>query len=225
MMFSTICRALPVWTRAALPGAVALALAACAGTPAAPPLPQTDSAGQPILAAGDVVIAGQEAAHAMMDLPEVADAATPPLVRFEGVTNALPTPVDTEPYTDLLRDRLLLITREKLRFVEHTLPPLHSHKGHKASAPPADSGADYEVTARLRPDSSEDTYLIEIQFIDIHMGQPLFTGLYRIRPEAPTQPTYAPADAGGSTIESTAPSAPSYNNPPYPPAAGGSTLQ
>ncbi len=189
------------WSRAALFAAATLALAACASVPNAPPLPQTDAAGEPILPADDVAIAGQEAAHSIMDLPEVSQAQVPPLVRFEHVTSRLATPVDTEPYTDLLRDRLLLLTREKLRFVEHTLPPLHGKKGKGT----AEGNADYEITAVLGPDAGPDTYLIRIQFVDLHSGMPIFSGLYRIRPEAESAPAPAESPTG---IESTAPMPP-----------------
>ena len=115
------------------------------------------------------------------------------------------TPIDTEPYTDLLRDRLLLLAREKLRFVEHTLPPLH---GKKSKSPPS-SSADDEITAVLGPDAGPDTYLIRIQFVDLHSGQPIFSGLYRIRPEAEPAPEPAPEPAespsAATGIESTAP--------------------
>ena len=189
------------WSRAACFAGAAMALAACASVPNAPPLPQMDAAGEPILPADDVAIAGQEASHSIMDLPEVSQAQVPPLVRFEHVTSSLAAPVDTEPYTDLLRDRLLLLTREKLRFVEHTLPPLH---GKKSKSPPS-SSADYEITAVLGPDAGPDTYLIRIQFVDLHSGQPIFSGLYRIRPEAEAAPEPAENPAAATGIESTAP--------------------
>jgi hypothetical protein len=191
------------WSRVVLPAAATLALAACASVPNAPPLPQMDAAGEPILPADDVAVAGQEASHSIMDLPEVSQAQVPPLVKFEHVTSKLGTPIDTEPYTDLLRDRLLLLTREKLRFVEHTLPPLHGKKG--KGAPSGGGAADYEITAVLGPDAGPDTYLIRIEFVDLHSGQPIFSGLYRIRPEAQPAPEPAESPAAATGIESTAP--------------------
>jgi hypothetical protein len=191
-------------SRLALPAAATLALAACASVPNEPPLPQMDAAGEPILPADDVAVAGQEASHSIMDLPEVAQATVPPLVKFEHVTSALAAPIDTEPYTDLLRDRLLLLTREKLRFVEHTLPPLHGKKG-KKGAGVSGGNADYEITAVLGPDAGPDTYLIRIEFVDLHTGQPIFSGLYRIRPEAQPAPEPVESPAAATGIESTAP--------------------
>src|SRR3984885_1244422 len=123
--------------------AFALTLAACA------PMEDEDStvgsrlaqppAGTPPqkpVDAGDIAIVGQEVAHSIMDLPVVANATVPPLVQFTGVTSIVDKPIDTEPYTQLLRDRILLLTREKLRFVEHTLPPyVPPTKKHKKAEP------------------------------------------------------------------------------------------
>jgi hypothetical protein len=228
MMMSKIWKKLPGWTRAALPGLATLALVACAGTPAAPPEPQTDSSGETILAAGDIAIAGQLASHSIMDLPEVANATVPPLVRFVGVTSSAGAAIDTAPYTELLRDRMLLITREKLRFVERTLPPLHAHKGKHAKDVSSDLGhADDEVTAVLGGNPGGGNYLVRIQFIDLSSGQPLFTGVYRIRPEANAEPSGGTSIPGGDNgpLESTAPSAPTGGPAPYPPGQGSSTIQ
>ena len=136
--------------------AFALALAACAPVddsigsrlaqpPAGAPKPKP-------VEAGDIAIVGQEVAHSIMDLPVVAGASVPPLVQFTGVTSIIDKPIDTDPYTELLRDRLLLLTREKLRFVEHTLPPYVPHEfeeGQKKSSPQPGSSAKHDQS-RLR---------------------------------------------------------------------------
>jgi hypothetical protein len=207
---------------------LALAMAACAPEdstvgshlaqppPNSPPREATD--------AGDIAIVGQDAAHSILDLPVIADASTPPLVQFTGVTSIITPPIDTDPYTELLRDRLLLLTREKLRFVERTLPPLviTSKKGHK-KAPAASSeestGPDYQVLAELRGQADAEFYRVQIQFINIHTNEILFDGLYRIRkesamdqsPDVPPDQTQAPLAPDGT------PSAP-------PPDSGSSTL-
>jgi hypothetical protein len=206
-------------------GVAALALAACASTnlPPVPAQPEVDSSGQPIIEAGDVAIAGQLVSHSIMDLPEVADASKPPLVRFSGVTSIVNGPVDTAPYTGLLRDRLLLLTREKLRFVERQLPPLGAHKSkHKAVGGPidVDTDADYEITAQLRGNYDDDTYLMEVRFIDIHSGVPSFSGDYRIGKEAQAAPAAAPTASAAPPdqhIESTDPTPIDVDAPPPPP--------
>jgi hypothetical protein len=184
----------------------ALALTACAGMnpdedstlgsrlaqppPNAPP--------QPVADAGDVAIVGQEFAHSVMDLPAVSGAAVPPLVQFKGVTSIVDQPIDTEPYTELLRDRLLLITREKLRFVEHTLPPyVPGKKHHKEEAQPQQNteNPDYEILAELRGHATADFYRIQIEFVDTRTNEILFNGLYKIRPESGEQ---APQPSAGS---------------------------
>ncbi len=166
--------------------------------------------------ANDITIVGQEVAHSIMDLPVIAGAAVPPLVQFNGVTSIVvgPVPVDTDPYTELFRDRLLLLTRLKLRFVEHTLPPLivsTPKKGKKkketAPTPEAVETPDYQVLAEMRGHYDDDLYRIQVQFVDAHTGDVLFDGLYRIRKEAaPADPVPTPVDA--------APNAPPNAPPP-----------
>jgi hypothetical protein len=121
------------------------------------------------------------------------------MVQFTGVTSIIDKPVDTEPYTELLRDRLLLLTREKLRFVERTLPPLITSASKKVKskkdipAPVAvSSDPDYQVLAEMRGRTEDDYYKIQIQFVDFHTGEVLFNGLYRIRKEIPPEPIAAP---------------------------------
>jgi hypothetical protein len=220
--------------------AALLALAGCAETdnPASSHLaqvPAVDAAtGQPIIEAGDIAIVGQLVAHSLMALPEVADAEKPPLVQFTGVTSVVTGPVDTSPYTELLRDRLLLLTREKLRFVERQLPPLTSHKikHHKDVPAPidVDSDADYQILAELRGNFDDDDYHIQVQFVDLHSSQVLFNGLYRIRKEAQDNAPQGPATIISPTIESTAPNPanpvdPGSSTTTPPPPSGDSTIQ
>jgi len=182
-------------------------------------LPQVDASGQPIIDGSDIAIVGQELSHALMDLSEISGATIPPLVQFKGVTSVVNGPVDTAPYTELLRDRLLLLTREKLRFVERRLPPLHGHKK-DVSPTEGDTDAQYELTAQLRGQFNDPYYLIDIQFSDTHSGEVVFHGLYRIRKELeeqPAAPTTAPGAPQDSTLESTAP-----NPAPAPDPSGGS---
>jgi len=210
MIFLKTVTSLPVWGRGALLGAGALLLSACAevDNTANSKLSQpAEAAGPPITDAGDIAIAGQEVAHSIMDLPEVATAPKPPLVRFTGVTSIVNGPVDT-PYTGLLRDRLLLLTREKLRFVERELPPLRSHKikSMKDLPPPVDidTDADYQILAELRGNYDDDFYRIQIQFLDLHSNQVLFNGLYRIRKEV-SNASNGQTTISDQPIESTAP--------------------
>lgn len=172
--------------------------------------------------AGDIAIAGQNFAHAIRALPEVVSAPKPPMVRFTGVTSVVTgkVPVDTDPYTQLLRDRLVLGCREKLRFVERELPPLviasPKKSKSKKDVPPSvatTSDPDYQVLAELRGSYDSDFYKIQMQFVDFHTGAVLFNALYRIRkeiqppPEAPmplSQPVQDPAQApatGGSSLQ------------------------
>jgi len=212
---------------------VVLAVVACApvddtiGSRLAQPPP-----GAPLrkpIEAGDIAIVGQDVAHDIVNLPAIADAPVPPLVQFTGVTSIIAPPIDTDPYTELLRDRLLLLTREKLRFVERTLPPLviAPKKGKGKKAPPpvvdADSDPDYQVLAELRGRADDDFYKIQIQFVDIHTSEVLFDGLYRIRKEASDQSPEPPEEAQPpAALDGAAPPAAPTEAAPSP--AGSSTL-
>ena len=193
--------------------ALALTLAACA--------PVDDSIGshleqpaagmpKPVpIEAGDIAIVGREVAHSIMELPIVANATVPPLVQFTGVTSIIDKPIDTDPYTELLRDRLLLLTRLKLRFVEHTLPPYvpPSKKKKAVESQPVQNteNADYEILAELRGHAEDEFYKIQVEFVDIHSSEVLFNGLYRIRREADVEPSDEPA---GNDQTPSAPSEP-----------------
>jgi hypothetical protein len=172
---------------------LALAMTACApvddsiGSHLAQPPAGTPP--QKATEAGDIAIVGQDVSRSIMELPVIANATVPPVVQFTGVTSIVDKPIDTEPYTELLRDRLLLLTREKLRFVEHTLPPYvpPTKKGKKkaAAAPPAENTeADYQILAELRGHAEADFYKIQVEFVDTRSNEVLFNGLYRIQPEA-----------------------------------------
>jgi hypothetical protein len=142
--------------------------------------------------AGDIAIVGQEVAHSIMDLPVVSGAEVPPLVQFMGVTSIVKPPIDTEPYTELLRDRLLLLTRLKLRFVERTLPPyVPPTKKHKKAAQTQPiqntENPDYQILAELRGHGDDEFYRIQVQFVDVHTNEVLFDGLYKINKEGEEQ--------------------------------------
>jgi hypothetical protein len=145
--------------------------------------------------AGDIAIVGQEVAHSIMDLPVISGASVPPLVQFMGVNSIVSPPIDTDPYTELLRDRLLLLTREKLRFVERTLPAYvpPTKKGKKKAAAQTQpvqntTNPDYEILAELRGHGDADFYRIQVEFVDVHSNGILFNGLYRIHKEAAVEP-------------------------------------
>jgi hypothetical protein len=199
----------------------AVSLAGCAGMnldednvtgsrlaqpPPGQPLPKAEEV-------GDITIAGQNFAHAIMDLPAVSGATVPPLVQFNGVTSIVNPPIDTEPYTELLRDRLLLLTREKLRFLEHTLPPYVPGKKHAIDKQPVQntSDPDFQILAELRGHAEADFYRIQIEFVDAHSHQVLYNGLYHIRPEAGEQQS-APEPAGNNVQQPP----PEPDRPPVP---------
>lgn len=215
--------------------AFALALASCApvddsiGSHLAQPPAGTPP--QKPVDAGDIAIVGQEVAHSIMDLPVIASAPIPPLVQFTGVTSIIDKPIDTDPYTQLLRDRLLLLTREKLRFVEHTLPPYvpPTKKGkHKKEIPQQPdqntTEPDYEILAELRGHAEDDFYKIQVEFVDIHTNEVLFNGLYRIAKEATDQPPPEPTDDTQMPPPPSPPPAQDTTVPPAPAPNGNGVL-
>jgi len=187
----------------------ALALGACATTSTDDTtnsqLTQPAGSAPEMIEAGDIAIAGQDFAKSIRDLPQVAGASTPPMARFTGVTSIVTgkMPVDTAPYTNLLRDRLVLGCREKLRFVERQLPPLvitPAKKSKKKPEPaPAAADPDYQVLAELRGSHDDDFYKIQMQFVDFHTGQVLYNGLYHIRKEVAPPPSDVPTATAPST--------------------------
>jgi hypothetical protein len=207
--------------RSTLMAACGLMLAACAGmnedvdSTVGSRLAQPPAGAPPQAAieAGDIAIVGQEVAHSILDLPVIANAAVPPLVRFAGVTSIVDQPLDTDPYTELLRDRLLLLTRLKLRFVEHTLPPyIPGKKARKAERQPAQNteNPDYEILAELRGHATSEFYRIQVEFVDLRSNEILFNGLYHIHPEATDQP---PPEPTGTPEPPPPPAAPASNIP------------
>lgn len=190
----------PVWYGLIL--VLALALAGC-GTPVDETLgsrltQSADPQAQVATNVGDIAIAGQEVAKVIRNYPDVAAAKVPPLIEFKGVTSIVngPIPVDTEPYSVLLRDRLLVGAHEKVRYIEPQLPQLDfssSKKGKKAATPRVVSMPDpqYQVLAELHGSYGADFYKIQIQFVDYHTGAVLFNGLYQIRPEVQAPPPTA----------------------------------
>jgi hypothetical protein len=232
------------WGRGALLATAALALVSCAGevdntTGSRLTQPPPGSPVVPPTPAGDITIVGQEVGHAILDLPEVANATVPPLVQFTGVTSIIesPTPIDTQPYTDLLRDRLLLITRLKLRFIERTLPAYvapNAKKSKKKAEPSSTSpvqnttNPDYQILAELRGRYDADLYKIQVEFVQVSSGTVLFNGLYSIRKEGPTNydttPSQQAAEPTGDTVAPPAPEPQTipdpYRQPPVAAPAG-----
>jgi len=170
----------------------------------------------PPVDAGDIALVGQDVARQIQQIPAIAEASTPPLVRFNGVTSIVIPPIDTAPYTELLRDRLLLLTREKLRFVEHTLPP-YSPGGHKkhVEASSESSDAEYQVLAEIRGQAKAPTYKVQVEFVQIGSGNILFNQTYRISKEDQGQPS---AD---SYTPPMAPQSPGQQAPPPKPKNDG----
>jgi hypothetical protein len=213
-----------------------LVLGACATTPVDDTLnsrltqPGSPAAEKPI-DAGDIAIAGQYAAHSIRDLPQIANSPKPLMVQFTGATSIVDGPVDTEPYTNLLRDRLVVGSHEKLRYVERELPPLVLAKPKKIKSkkdlpPPVqvESDPDYQVLAELRGNFTDDLYKIQIQFVDFHTGEVLFNGLYRIRKEMPSEPSnqttittqtiQSPSQSPETGVSAPPPSQPPPSTPP-----------
>ena len=205
--------------------ALALSLAACTsdedstvGSHLSQPPP--NSPPRKPVESGDIAIVGQNVAHAIMDLPAISSATVPPMVQFGGVTSIVVPPIDTEPYTELFRDRLILLTREKLRFQERTLPMLVTGKKakHAASSTPETSDEpEYKVLAEMRGHADDDTYRIQVQFVDLRTNDILLDELYRISKEDGGSQESAPSEQSSAPMAPPSmPSAPPVQQQPAP---------
>jgi PBP1b-binding outer membrane lipoprotein LpoB len=66
----------------------------------------------------DIGAAAQKAAESIVNLPQIAQAATPPTVLITPVMNRSASPIDTELYTVKLRGILMQYDRGKVRFLD-----------------------------------------------------------------------------------------------------------
>ena len=109
-------------TKSFLPVVVAVILAAGCSTPKKPSVRYVDP-GAPGAQAGtgiesqDIGAAAQKAAVSILNLPQIAQAATPPTVIITPVTNHSASPVDTELYTVKMRGILMQYSGSKVRFL------------------------------------------------------------------------------------------------------------
>ena len=109
-------------TKSFLPVVVAVILAVGCSTPKKPSVRYVDP-GAPGAQAGtgiesqDIGAAAQKAAVSILNLPQIAQAATPPTVIITPVTNHSASPVDTELYTVKMRGILMQYSGSKVRFL------------------------------------------------------------------------------------------------------------
>ena len=170
---------------------------------------------------GDIAVAGSNIAEAIRTLPEIVSAPKPPIIQLQAVTSiVINGPVDTEPYANLLRDRLNAGDDNKVHYMERQLPQLN-HVKRERSDDDANMSADYNLFAELQGNARNSYLTIQVQLIDARTSQVVFDKSYHIRQEGPS------SDApGGANVETQiVDPAPTPGTNPYQPvipSSGGS---
>ncbi len=169
---------------------------------------------------GDLALAGSNIAQQIRTLPVITSAAHPPIIELQGVTSVVTNGIiDTEPYADLLRDRLNAGDDNKVRFMERQLP--QTAVKHRHGAKPAsdeDVSPDYRLFAELQGNASKPVLVLQIQLIDANSNAIVFDHSYVIQKETgsdspagdmgveqqmqppPQQPPQRPQPQGGGLV-------------------------
>ncbi len=146
--------------------------------------------------AGDIAVAGSTMAQEIRTLPVILAAPKPPIIQLQGVTSIVQNgPIDTEPYSNLLRDRLNAGDDNKVHYMERQLPQARHHR--EGSDNDLDMSADYQLMAELQGNARHPMLTLQVQLIDAHTNQIVFDQSYRIRQEAASPD--APGGAGDNT--------------------------
>jgi hypothetical protein len=165
---------------------------------------------------GDLAVAGSNIAQSIRSLPEILAAAKPPIIQLQGVTSiVINGPIDTEPYADLLRDRLNAGDDNKVHYMERQLPQLH-HERREKSDDDLSMSPDYQLFAELQGNAKKPTLTLQIQLINVHTQQVAFDHRYHISQEAPSTDAPGGGYNGDQNIQTVEP-APTPGSNPYEP--------
>jgi PBP1b-binding outer membrane lipoprotein LpoB len=130
----------------------------------------------------DIGAAAQKAAQSIVNLPQIAQAPTPPTVLITPVTNRSASPIDTELYTTKLRGILMQYDTGKVRFlardtswnVNNNEQALRQRGEVQQGAARNAATYDYILTAELRGISSSseagrsEYFLVAFKLVDMN---------------------------------------------------------
>ena len=130
----------------------------------------------------DIGAAAQKAAQSIVNLPQIAQAATPPTVLMTPVTNHSASPVDTELYTVKMRGILMQYGNNKVRFLARDAGwDANKHEQDLRKSGEVQQGAarnaatyDYILTAEVRGISGSNSagrseyFLVAFKLVDFN---------------------------------------------------------
>jgi hypothetical protein len=128
----------------------------------------------------DIVAAANKAAASIVNLPQIAQAPTPPIVLITPVVNRSAAPVDTDLYTTKLRGILMSYAPDKVRFLARDVgfetskreEQLRAQGEVRAGRPRSAHTYDYILTAEVRGISAagggaqSEYYLVAFKLVD-----------------------------------------------------------
>jgi penicillin-binding protein activator len=155
----------------------------------------------------DVTAAANQAAQSILNVPEIARAAQPPIIMITAVQNKSSSPVDTSLYTSILRDTLIANAGSKMRFLDRSQASTNQREqemidsGEVAGAgvPAADRQAatyDYILTAELQGigmasgQGQSDYFRIAFKLVDRRTDLVPWTNAYQIKKEGRDSAVY-----------------------------------
>lgn len=155
----------------------------------------------------DVTAAANQAAQSILNVPEIARAAQPPVIMITAVQNKSSSPVDTSLYTSILRDTLIANAGSKMRFLDRSQAGtnqreqemIESGEVKGAGVPAADRQAatyDYILTAELQGigmasgQGQSDYFRIAFKLVDRRTDLVPWTNAYQIKKEGKDSAVY-----------------------------------
>lgn len=155
----------------------------------------------------DVNAAVYKAAQSILNVSEIAKAATPPVIMITAVVNKSSSPVDTSLYTSILRDTLMNSAGNKIRFLDRSQAEdnqreqamLNSGQVSGATAPAGNRQAatyDYILTAELQGiamasgQGQSDYFRISFKLVNRLNDLLVWTDSYQIKKEARDSAVY-----------------------------------
>jgi PBP1b-binding outer membrane lipoprotein LpoB len=151
----------------------------------------------------DVNAAAAQAAQSIINLQEIANAPTPPIIIIDKVLNKSSSPMDTSLYTSVLRDTLLNNAGGKVRFIDRSAAELNQKEQQLSEDGAVQGGAkraalsyDYVLTAELQgigmasSQGQSDYFRFTFKLISRKTDLLLWTNSYQIKKEGAESAVY-----------------------------------